>query len=75
MTTNIIDYGYMMNVVDDNVVKYEIEYIEHSPEIKHYEVTFNETKTTSPTTYTAPDGTVYNWDNDLISLTEVDTEV
>lgn len=75
MTTNIIGYGYMMNVVDDNVVKYEISYNENEPEIKHYEVTFSETKTTLPTTYTAPDGTVYNWDNDSIALTQVDTEV
>lgn len=75
MTTNIIGYGYIMNVVDDNVVKHEISYNENEPEIKHYEVTFSETKTTSPTTYTAPDGTIYNWDNDSITLTQVDTEV
>lgn len=75
MATNIIGYGYMMNVVDDNVIKYEISYNENEPEIKHYEVTFAESITTSPTTYTAPDGTIYNWDNDSITLTQVDTEV
>lgn len=74
MTHNIIEYGYFMNVVDDNIIKYEIEYNENSPEIKHYLISFIENVTTSPTSYTAPDGTEYNWDNESISLVEEETE-
>ena len=74
MNHNIIGYGYKMNVVDDNIIKYEISYNEIEAEVKHYIVTFDEAITTSPTTYTDSEGTEYSWDNQSIILTEVDTE-
>ena len=64
-----------MNVVDDNILKYEIEYNEIEPEVRHYSVSFNEAITTSPTTYTDSEGTEYSWNNQSIVLSEIDTEM
>lgn len=43
--------------------------------IRHYSVSFNESITTNPTSYTAPDGTIFTNDNETVTRTEVNTEM
>ena len=74
MTHNIVTDAYVMNVVDDNILKHEILYNLNPIPTKHYNVTFAQSDVTTPTTYTAPDGTVFEWDNKVTTLTEIDTE-
>lgn len=72
---NTIDYGYFMKNNDDEVTKYEIEYNLIFPTVKHYAVSYNETITTTPTTYTDSEGTEYSWDNESVELVVTEEEI